>query len=239
MREDPETVTAAQIFPDFFLESGRWVPYNKSVFSGETKTGAAEVIDNDFTRLLQRAREGDEFAQTQLYCEYVPHVRRVIRHRLRDLRIDWAVEPDDVFDSVFVGLWKPGALRDIRDARHFLNYLEKAARNKAQHVLRKMARARLSVTDVPAHRVRRHVETEREGIEFDDELTSACAKLTGRERLICILRNGGHTWEEIGSRLRINPDAARKTHARAEARIRSVILRGDRGAHTLSVPFAA
>ena len=182
------------------------------------------MSDNEFTRLLRRARAGDESAQTQIYLEFGPLVRRVIRRRLRDLKIDRAVEPDDVFDSVFVGLWKPGALRDIQDAQHFMNYVDKTARHKAQQIPRNLVRVPRCGSEVLSGVDNRIAESELDGVEFNEELTRACAMLSGRERLICLLHNSGYTWEDIGSRLRINPDAARMTHARAEARIRSESL---------------
>jgi RNA polymerase sigma factor (sigma-70 family) len=182
------------------------------------------MSENQFAKVLQRAREGDEEAQTQLYFEYGPHIRRVIKHRLRDMKIGWAVAPDDVFDSVFVRLWQQGSKLNVQDAEHLLKYLSKAARNKIQEVLRKMARVKTSADEPPGESLAKNATDESEDLEFSEELARVCETLTGRERLVCLLRNSGHTWSEIGLRLHISSEAARKAHDRSETRIREELL---------------
>lgn len=60
------------------------------------------ATENSFRLLWDRARSGDRDAQAELYLEFGPHLRRIIRLKLRDLKLEWAVEPDDIFDSFFI-----------------------------------------------------------------------------------------------------------------------------------------
>lgn len=92
--------------------------------------------ESSFRDLWDLAQSGDQDAQAGLYLEYGPHLRRVIRHKLRDLRVTWATEPDDVLDSFFIRLFKGGCKIRLQDALHFTNYCEKALRNKCLQILR-------------------------------------------------------------------------------------------------------
>ncbi|MDA1051702.1 MAG: sigma-70 family RNA polymerase sigma factor [Planctomycetota bacterium] len=182
--------------------------------------------DNPFCKLWKRARSGDRDAQADLYLEYGPHLRRVIRLKLRDLKIEWAVEPDDVLDSFFIRLYNGGAKISFNDALHSTNYCEQALRNKCVQVLRRVIpRLATSIEDCPPELLADpHATTDEGTLEWDERLEQAYSRLTHREREICWLELEGLTWEEIGARLNISPAAVKKAHQRATDRVRDEIL---------------
>lgn len=181
--------------------------------------------ENSFAQLWDRARGGDRDAQAELYLEYGPHLRRVIRLKLRDLKIDWAVEPDDILDSFFIRLCGDRTKTTIRDALHFTNYCEQALRNKCITVLRRMIPRLADPTDdLPSELFRAYADETLDRMEWSEQLANAYAQLTHRERIVCWLVLGGHTWDEISERLNTSVDAARKMHRRAEQRVRDRML---------------
>lgn len=182
--------------------------------------------ENPFRQLLRRALDGDRDAQAELYIEYGPHMRRVIKMKLRDLRIEWAVDPEDVFDSFFIRLIRDGTLKGIEDAYHFTNYVEKSVRNKSQQILRKVIRRKaIGLDQFPSDMFEDfHAQEDVEACAWEEQLEQAYSRLGHHERMICWLAGGGQTWQQIGARLNLSPDAARMIHRRAEARTRSEFL---------------
>ena len=183
--------------------------------------------ENSFQLLWERARGGDRDAQAELYLEFGPHLRRIIRLKLRDLNLEWAVEPDDILDSFFIRLCGGRAKISIRDALHFTNYCEQALRNKCVTVLRWIIpRLADPSDDFPIEVFGVYQDDQLANMEWSEQLAKAYAQLTHRERIVCWLVLGDHDWDEIGSRLNISAAAARKVHQRAEAHVRAALLAG-------------
>lgn len=178
--------------------------------------------ENSFRELWDRALGGDKDAQAELYLEYGPHLRRIIRMKLRDLKIEWAVEPDDLLHSFFIRLYNGSAKISINDALHFTNYCEQALRNKCVRVLRSLIpRLATRIEDCPPEMLEDfHAAADIGQIGWDEELEAAYSRLTDRERVICWLELEGFTWEEIGQRLQASAASVKKAHQRAEARVR-------------------
>ena len=184
-----------------------------------------------FQELWERARSGDRDAQADLYLEYGPHLRRVTQMKLRDLKIHWAVELDDLLDSFFIRLYNGGPKISINDALHFTNYCEQALRNKCIRVLRSVIRRTATrIEDCPPELFedfRARADIERMG--WEEQLDVAYSRLTHRERVICWLALGGHTWDEIGQRVNASAAAVKKAHQRATGRVREEVLAGGVG----------
>lgn len=178
----------------------------------------------EFDAMLERALNGDVEAQTEIYLEFGSYMRRVIRLKLKRMRIAWAVEPDDVFDSAFAKIFLSGrSFGRFDNALHFLNYLEKAAQNRVLQILRNVMQEKASVSKTPVQDVAQG-DAQLEEIVWREHLEAALATLTEREQRICQLFLQDLTWDEIGEVMDLSADAARKTHHRAETRIRSQLL---------------
>jgi RNA polymerase sigma factor (sigma-70 family) len=181
--------------------------------------------NRSFSHLWNRARSGDRDAQAKLYIEYGPHLRRIIRLRLSDLKIDWAVESHDILNSFFVRLFADTQI-SIHDALHFTNYCERALRNKCVTALRSIARrTATSIDDCASEALWDRRATTADGkLDWDEQLACAYSRLTDREQLVCLLAAEGKSWCEIGQRLKVSANAARMVHQRAEARVRREVL---------------
>ncbi|MCA9122668.1 MAG: sigma-70 family RNA polymerase sigma factor [Planctomycetaceae bacterium] len=113
----------------------------------------------------------------------------------------------------------------IRDALHFTNYCEQALRNKCITVLRRtIPQLAGPADDVPREVFEAHADETLDRMEWSEQLADAYSGLTHRERVVCWLVLGGHTWDEISERLNTSTDAARMMHRRAEQRVRSQML---------------
>jgi RNA polymerase sigma factor (sigma-70 family) len=181
------------------------------------------AANNDFTRLLERARQGDQEAIGLIYEQYTSPVKFVIRRRLRKSQIDSLTTADDAFDSVFRQLLKPGAFDEIQDAEHLQNYLAKAVDHKAIEVLRRMTRGQQQVLTQAT--TNDDVEDESSAAMLNDleqreELERIYSFLLPHERLLCTLRRGHYRWDEIAHRLNTTPTAARQVFSRAISRVK-------------------
>jgi DNA-directed RNA polymerase specialized sigma24 family protein len=172
-----------------------------------------------FQQLLNRLRVGDNSAAGQLYVEYAPHLRLVIKRRLVQRGLQWATEPDDVLDSVFRTLFCHGSLSPVENEQHLVQLLEQAVDRYTLRVLRKLTAGcrdfrreshDLVVTAPPSHNP----------CEDGDLLGTAWDSLSAKERLICTLHRADYSWDEIGERLAMTAAAARKAFQRTEARVR-------------------
>ncbi|MBC8355714.1 MAG: sigma-70 family RNA polymerase sigma factor [Planctomycetes bacterium] len=184
-----------------------------------------------FSELYERALSGDREAQADLYLRYGNHMRRCIAHRLKRLNIAWAVDPDDVFDSFFTRLIAGRVQCRFDSPLHFVNYCERALRNKCQDVLRfVILRKAHDIADCPPELLEDPAALDDlDQFTWDEQLERAYSQLTHIERVVCFLRAGGRSWSEISQRLRRSPDAIRMIHQRAAQRLGNDILAGGGG----------
>ncbi|MDA1052530.1 MAG: sigma-70 family RNA polymerase sigma factor [Planctomycetota bacterium] len=181
------------------------------------------AVDSEFTQLVKRARQGDKEATGRIYTEYAMHVKRCVRYRLRKLRLQNSTTADDVFDSVFRQLLKPGALDKFDDTEHLCNYLEKAVHRKATEYLRRMTKGDQEDLAQPTAADEAEDKSSEEllnDLEQREELDRIYSRLMPHERLLCTLRRGGYLWDEIAARLNTTPTAARQAFHRAMARVK-------------------
>ena len=178
--------------------------------------------------LFERALGGDREAAGNLWSEQGEHMRRWIRLRLHKLKIEWAVDPDDVFDSFFVSILEGRVKMDFASPEHFVNYCQSALRNKCLCTLRSvMLRMATNIADCPPEFFDDPSATEDlESFTWDERLENASAQLTQPEREVCYYRIEGLTWQEIGERLGKSPDAVRMIRRRATERLGNEILAG-------------
>ncbi len=187
-----------------------------------------------FEELLRRAQRGDRDALGDIYVKYIPHVERVVRYRLRRAGLDRATTSEDIQDSVFCQLLRPGALDRITTEQHLLNFLLKACGNKVRDILAKHrsdtydSRDAIAAQDGAddAHADSLH------HLEHEEQLARIYAMLTPRERLLCMLRRAGYGWDEIAQRLNTTPVSARQAFSRGFRRARDVVRSTDETSHS-------
>jgi RNA polymerase sigma factor (sigma-70 family) len=174
--------------------------------------------------LLRRIQAGDEAAVAEFLRLYEPHVRRVVRARLRIPGARRVSDSSDLCQVVLASVLVGSALGryDVADTEAMKKLLARIAANRVIDLVRRPEFRRPVVpvgdgsdgvevvarTPGPTSQVALH-----ELIQKADRL------LTEGERPIAELRKEGLTWEEIGQRLGKSADAVRKSLDRATRRI--------------------
>ena len=181
--------------------------------------------DSRFNRLLERAQGGDRDAIGEIYEFFAPHMERVTRYRLRKMGLDRVTTADDVRNSVFCQLLKPGAFDSITNAKHLQNFLLKACANKVIDLLAKVTSGQSDARSIiPLHEVEEGAQSDTsDALEQVEELARIYALLSPRERLLCTLRRSGCGWDEIAQRLNTSPVAARQVFSRGYRRAQQLL----------------
>ena len=175
--------------------------------------------------LLGRFRAGDSDAARELVEAYEPHLRRIIRLRIRDSRLRRLFDSSDICQSVLANFFARLSLGqfDLESPAQLMGLLEAMARN-------------MIATQARKAQVTRRDERE---IGGDDESTSPVvpgpspteqvawrelvdivrSRLSSDERKLSDLRAGGHDWTEIAATVGGTAEAARKRLERAFDRV--------------------
>jgi RNA polymerase sigma factor (sigma-70 family) len=175
--------------------------------------------------LLRRIRAGDEAAAAEFFHTYEPHVRRVVRARLRARGMRRASDSSDLCQVVLASFLVGSAVGryDVADTDGMKRLLARIAANRVIDLARR-AEFRKPTASVGGDESD-EVEIIARGpgpesqIALHELLERAEQLLTENERPIAELRREGLTWEEIGQRLGKGADAARKVLDRAARRI--------------------
>ncbi len=175
--------------------------------------------------LLRRIRDGDEAAAVEFVHTYEPHVRRVIRARIRVARMRRVSDSSDLCQVVLASFLVQAAVGQYEpaDSDEMRKLLGRIARNKVADLARK---PEFRDPHVPvAGADESGVEPVAPGLgpasqlALSELIQKAEQLLTDSERPIAELRKQGLTWDEVGHRLNKSADAARKTLDRAARRI--------------------
>jgi RNA polymerase sigma factor (sigma-70 family) len=177
--------------------------------------------------ILRRIGAGEQAAAAEFFREYQPHVRKVIRARMRAAGVTSRRVSDssDLCQAVLAGFLVQSAVGryHLDDSEAVRKLLSKIAARRVIDLVRR-PEFRRPVPDVagvgavgfepaayglsPGSQVALH-----ELIEKADRL------LTGDERVIAGMRQDGMTWEEIGQQQGKSAEAVRKSLDRAARRI--------------------
>jgi DNA-directed RNA polymerase specialized sigma24 family protein len=173
--------------------------------------------------LLRRVRAGDPEAAAELVRIYEPHIRRVIRLRMRDPRLRRAFDPSDVCQSVLASFFARMAMGqyDLGEPDELIRLLATMTRNKvALHArkLRPAHQATLSLEGAGAEPMATDPEPGRL-VAGRDLLAAFHQRLTDEERWLSDQRAEGRQWTEIAADCGERPDALRKRLARALDRV--------------------
>src|SRR5438067_2234200 len=107
--------------------------------STDLETSTSRVDEISFKTFIRRVRAGDGHAAMELVERYGPAIRRAVRVRLRDPRLQRLVESVDICQSVFASFFLRTALGqyDIESPDQLLRLLSTIARNKLANQARR------------------------------------------------------------------------------------------------------
>ena len=102
------------------------------------------VPEDDFQRLIQLVRQGDEKAAEEIVRAYEPHIRRVVRIRMEDPALRKVVDSMDICQSVLASFFLRAATGqyEINTPTQLIKLLAVMTRNKLQDWQRKQRAAR-------------------------------------------------------------------------------------------------
>ena len=171
----------------------------------------------ELQEFLQVLRKGDAQEVQELLNHLEPFLRRTIRTRLRDGRLQHVVDPADIFQSLLKDLLSqehsPAPVAG--DSAELVAYLAAAVRNKVITRARKESRHQGSLPD-DWNPVGTEVSPERQ-IEDQDFRQTIRSRLSGINPVLFDLKAQGLTWPEIAERVGGNPDSLRRRLTRAVA----------------------
>ncbi len=182
--------------------------------------------ETPFAELIRRVRGGDEQAATELVRRYEPAIRRAVRIRLADSRLERAFDSMDVCQSVMASFFVRAALGqfDLDGPEQLLRLLSTMARHKlADQIDRERAECRDNrrVEEGSSHsrEVADATPTPSRELEARELLHQMQNRLTPEERELADMRQQGLEWAEIAAQVGGTPEALRKRLARAADRV--------------------
>ena len=162
-----------------------------------------------FPDFIQRIRAGDDRAAEELVRRYEPLIRREVRLRIEDERLNRVFDSMDVCQSVLASFFVRAVTGeyDLDEPQHLVRLLVTMARNKLASKARlehrqKRDQRRVTVTDPEVMNGLTDGEPSPSEILSRRELLEQMrASLTDEEREIADLRGQGLAWEQIAERL--------------------------------------
>ncbi len=180
-----------------------------------------------FTDFIQRIRAGDDLAAEELVRHYEPLIRREVRLRMEDERLNRAFDSMDVCQSVLASFFTRAAIGeyDLDEPRHLIRLLVTMARNKLASKARQEHRQRrdnrrVAITDPEVlNKLTDKQPSASEVLSRRELLERMRASLTEEEREIADLRGQGLAWEEVAQRLGGNGNTRRMQLTRGIERV--------------------
>jgi RNA polymerase sigma factor (sigma-70 family) len=170
-----------------------------------------------FTDFIRRIRAGDDAAAEELVRRYESLIRREVRLRIEDERLNRAFDSLDVCQSVLASFFVRAATGeyDLEQPEQLVRLLVTMARNKLASKARQEHRQRRDNRRVTASDPAALDEVaDRQASPSDilsrrELLERLRASLTEEEREIANLRGQGLAWDEVAERLGGNGQARR------------------------------
>lgn len=182
--------------------------------------------DNSFSDFIRRIRAGDDGAAAELVRCYEPIIRREVRFRLRDARLQRLFDSMDVCQSVLASFFVRAAsgAYDLDRPEQLLQLLVAMTRNKLANQARRQHRQRRDQRRQTASQVEEldladGGASPSELAEGRELLREFRARLGDEERQLADLRNDGLTWAEVANRIGGTAHGRRMQLARAAARV--------------------
>jgi RNA polymerase sigma-70 factor (ECF subfamily) len=179
-----------------------------------------------FADFIRRIRAGDSLAAEELVRKYEPLIRREVRLKLEDRRLERLFDSMDVCQSVLKSFFVRTAAGqyDLDDPSELVRLLVTMARNKLASAARREHRQkrdqrRASDGDEALAGVAAAEPTPSRIIADRDLIDEVHRRLSDEERQLGELRAKGHSWEEIAARVGGTAQARRVQFARAIDRV--------------------
>jgi RNA polymerase sigma-70 factor (ECF subfamily) len=180
----------------------------------------------DFAEFLWRIRGGDEDAARELVQRFEPLIRREVRLRIGDGRLNRAFDSQDVSQSVLASFFARAASGEYELDRpdQLGRLLMTMARNRMISRTRRERRLVRDVRRVVAEpkvldQLTDHKPSPSEIVSRKEQLDLLRAALTANEQQILELRTLGFTWDEIATKLGGTGHARRMQLSRGLARM--------------------
>jgi RNA polymerase sigma factor (sigma-70 family) len=171
--------------------------------------------------LLDRFRAGDPDAARELVEAYEPHLRRMIRLRLRDSRLRRLFDSSDICQSVMANFFARLSLGqyDLESPAQLVRLLETMARTKVAAQARKAEVTRRDERELDGRDEARSPyalgPSPTEQVAWRELIELIRTRLSEEERRLSDLRAAGCGWTEIAARVGVTAEAARKRLERA------------------------
>lgn len=179
-----------------------------------------------FQDFLRRIRAGDEDAARELVRRFEPLVRREVRMRMHDRRLNRVFDSLDVTQSVFAQFFNQVAEDfEFDSPEQLMRLLFTMARNRTISRVRSelcMVRdfRRLTSEDGAMDEVQVTQPSPSECVSQEEELELLLNSLTNEERRIVELRKQGFGWEEIAASMGGTGQARRMQLSRVHDRMK-------------------
>lgn len=180
--------------------------------------------DAELANLLGRYRDGDPDAARDLVAAYEPHLRRIIRLRIRDSRLRRLFDSADICQSVLASFFLRLSLGqfDLENPAQLTRLLEVMARNAIATQARKAQVVRRDEREILADDAAGPAvpgPSATEQVAWRELVEIVHQRLTDEERRLSDLRAAGRAWTEIAGELGGTAEAARKRLERAFDRV--------------------
>jgi len=182
---------------------------------------------NTFTDFVRRIRAGDEGAAAELLRRYEPYIRREVRFRLRDRRLNRLFDSQDICQLVLASFFVRAAAGqyDLDEPGQLLKLLMAMARNKLAVQVRNQQRQRRDnrrLAQDGAEELEAVVASDPSPIQVlagKELLEQVRRRLSDEERCLADLRAEGHDWPSIAARVGGTAGARRVQLSRAVERV--------------------
>ena len=180
-----------------------------------------------FTDFIQRIRAGDDQAAEELVRRYEPLIRREVRLRIEDERLNRVFDSMDVCQSVLASFFVRAAIGeyDLDEPQNLVRLLVTMARNKLaskarqEHRQRRDSRRVVGTGNEELEQLLDEQPSPSELLSRREQLERMRASLTDEEREIADLRGQGLAWEEVANRLGGSGQARRMQLTRGIERV--------------------
>ena len=162
----------------------------------------------DFADFLRRIRAGDDLAAMELVRRFEPLIRREVRTRIFDRRLQRAFDSVDVSQSVLAIFFSRAATGEyeLESPEQLARLLVAMARNRLVSHARKERRQvrdvrRLATDPAALDQVPTRQSSPSELLSKKEQLAQLETLLTDEEQQIFNLRTEGLSWDEVAARI--------------------------------------
>jgi RNA polymerase sigma factor (sigma-70 family) len=182
--------------------------------------------ERSFEQLVEGVRAGDDHAAAEIVRRYEPSIRRAIRYRLSDTRLNAAFDSMDICQSVMASFFIRAAngQYELDTPEGIVQLLMGMAKKKLAMQVRKQRakrrdHRRTAPDAIDDHPLAANDPTPSRQVAARELLGEVRARLSDDERQIVEWRQAGIEWTEIAKRLNTTPEAVRKKFSRGIDRI--------------------